>query len=226
MPEEKVALHKDAPSKQPELTNAISPTENPEQLFTFDTQIFDPQIRDLIEINFDILSALCEEIGLKSFKILASTKKKHGRIDIRERYSNGEIVSITLHLNTACIKEEIKTEFEESPSAENCIKYLKTVLKNTLTLVQDANLIKLDKTLLLLQYSYFILFTAYNQTTNIDYLLTIILISNILKNLGTIYRNAPEVFSMLNIFGVKIDRLIRFRVRSMIFEIVNEKTPQ
>jgi hypothetical protein len=226
MPETKEALHKDEPSTQTEITNAISPTENPEQLFTFDTQIFDPQIRELIELNFDILSAICEEIGLKSFKISTSTPDKHGKIDILERSLNGEILSIKLHLNPACIREEIKTKFEEPPSPENCIKYLKTVLKNTLTLVQDVNLIKLDKTLLILQYFYFILFTYYSQTTNIDYLFTIIVISNILKNLSDKLRRNPEVFSMLNIFGIKMDRLIRFRIKSMIFKIVTEKNPQ
>ena len=188
-----------------------------EEVIVLDPNILPTQLVDIISVNSEIPKNLCQEIGLTSLKIIATDRDLHNQFEIKD----GNLV---ISLNKDEILSELSDDPQDNLQIEAWIDYLNSSIKETLGEIATENLLQLRQDLLVIQYLCFLYFVIFNEAPQISTLAEMFALT------GAIYtclrndtKRLSETFSACNIFGFKLDRYIRFKIKSQLFNPISQK---
>ncbi len=191
-----------------------------EEATVLDPKLLPTQLIDLFSVNSEVLNTLCKEIGVRSLKIIANDPEFHNQFEVKD----GDIV---ISLNKDEILSELSDAPEDNLQIEDWIDYLNESIKETLGEVATENLLQLRQDLLAIQYLCFLYFVIFNKTPQISTLAEMFALTGALYTcLCNDTKRLSETFSACNIFGFKLDRYIRFKIKSQIFNPISQKVQE
>lgn len=191
-----------------------------EEATVLDPKLLPTQLIDLFSVNSEVLNTLCKEIGVRSLKIIANDPEFHNQFEVKD----GDIV---ISLNKDEILSELSDAPEDNLQIEDWIDYLNESIKETLGEVATENLLQLRQDLLAIQYLCFLYFVIFNKTPQTSTLAEMFALTGALYTcLCNDTKRLSETFSACNIFGFKLDRYIRFKIKSQIFNPISQKVQE
>lgn len=191
-----------------------------EEATVLDPKLLPTQLIDLFSVNSEVLNTLCKEIGVRSLKIIANDPEFHNQFEVKD----GDIV---ISLNKDEILSELSDAPEDNLQIEDWIDYLNESIKETLGEVATENLLQLRQDLLAIQYLCFLYFVIFNKTPQTSTLAEMFALTGALYTcLCNDTKRLCETFSACNIFGFKLDRYIRFKIKSQVFNPISQKVQE